>query len=133
MGQDHPTGIRQLRRTRPLETEEIQGLRVSTLAEMTPIKGWLLATRNALRDYLDAVVPMERLGDAAVVRAFREFDEIYRQPTGASPLAEVVERLARATPKEGDGSDLATFRGLQAPWNSWGHLTARGRHFAQVL
>jgi hypothetical protein len=28
------TGIRQLRRTRPLETEEISGLRVPTLAEM---------------------------------------------------------------------------------------------------
>lgn len=32
------TGIRQLRRTRPLETEEISGLRVPTLPEMARIK-----------------------------------------------------------------------------------------------
>jgi hypothetical protein len=32
------TGIRQLRRTRPLETEEREGLRVPTLAEMARIK-----------------------------------------------------------------------------------------------
>ena len=35
------TGIRQLRRTGPLETEGIDGLRVPTLAEMSRIKAWL--------------------------------------------------------------------------------------------
>src|SRR4051812_44896790 len=45
LGQLHGvrTGIRQLRRTRPLETETIQGLEVPTLAEMSRIKVWLLA------------------------------------------------------------------------------------------
>ncbi len=56
------TGIRQLRRSAPLETEEVEGLRVPTLAEMARIKAWLLATRNTLRDYLDAIVLFERLG-----------------------------------------------------------------------
>ncbi len=46
------TGIRQLRRVQPLETEEIAGLRVPTLAEMARIKAWLLATRFTTRDYL---------------------------------------------------------------------------------
>src|SRR2546427_12197090 len=50
------TGIRQLRRTVPLETEIVSGLRVPTLAEMARIKAWLLVTRNTLRDYLDATV-----------------------------------------------------------------------------
>ena len=45
------TGIRQLRRTRPLETEVVSGLRVPTLAEMARIKAWLLATRHTVRDY----------------------------------------------------------------------------------
>lgn len=36
------TGIRQLRRTQPLEIEEREGLRVPTLAEMARIKTWLL-------------------------------------------------------------------------------------------
>ncbi|HXN32406.1 MAG TPA: hypothetical protein VN894_11110, partial [Polyangiaceae bacterium] len=54
------TGIRQLRRTVPLETEVIEGLRVPTLAEMARIKAWLLATRYTVRDYLDTVVLLER-------------------------------------------------------------------------
>src|SRR5262249_46851967 len=71
------TGIRQLRRTRPLETEEIDGLRVPTLAEMARIKAWLLATRHTVRDYLDTVVLFERLGEPGVIDALRSFDAIY--------------------------------------------------------
>src|SRR5262249_24920870 len=68
------TGIRQLRRTRPLDVEVVSGLRVPTLAEMARIKAWLLATRHTVRDYLDTVVLLERLGEAAAPRAFGEFD-----------------------------------------------------------
>ena len=127
------TGIRQLRRTRALETEEIEGLRVPTLAEMARIKAWLLATRHTVRDYLDTVVLFERLGGEGVTRALRPFDEIYRQPSAASPLAEVVERLATATPADLVEIDLRHYRALQAPWNGWDHVAARGRHWAQVL
>ena len=88
------TGIRQLRRTKPLETELVEGLRVPTLAEMARIKAWLLATRDTVRDYLDTVVLFERLGGEGTVSALRSFDEIYRQDNGASPLAEVSERLS---------------------------------------
>ena len=127
------TGIRQLRRTEPLETEMVQGLRVPTLAEMTRIKAWLLATRHTVRDYLDTVVLLERLGEARVAVTFLRFDELYRQETGASPLVEVIERLARATPSEKAQVDLRTYKSLVAPWNDWDHLAARGRHWARVL
>src|SRR2546428_8454641 len=73
------TGIRQLRRTGPLETEQVGGLRVPTLAEMARIKAWLLATRHTVRDYLDSVVLFERLGDDGIVAALRSFDDLYRQ------------------------------------------------------
>jgi hypothetical protein len=127
------TGIRQLRRTRPLETEFVSGLRVPTLAEMARIKAWLLATRHTVRDYLDTVVLLERLGEAAAGEAFSPFDEIYRQETGASPLVDVVERLAAAAPSDAPSIDLRSHKGLIAPWNDWGHLAARGRHWAGVL
>ncbi len=127
------TGIRQLRRTRPLDTEVVAGLRVPTLPEMGRIKSWLLATRYTLRDYLDTVVLFERLGDDGVRAAMREFDAIYQQPNGASPLAEVVERLADAVPADRAQIDLATYRDLVAPWSDWNHLTTRGRHWARVL
>ena len=121
------TGIRQLRRTRPLETETIAGLRVPTLPEMVRIKAWLLATRHTVRDYLDTVVLMERLGEEGVAEALVSFDEIYRQPGGASPLVEVGERLAAASPSDGAEIDLRSYRGLRPPWNDWAHLVARGR------
>jgi hypothetical protein len=127
------TGIRQLRRTRPLETEVVAGLRVPTLPEMARIKAWLLATRRTVRDYLDTVVLLERLGSAVAPEAFASFDEIYRQPADASPLVEVVEGLARAAPSDAPEVDLRTYRNLVAPWTDWGHVAARGRHWAQVL
>jgi hypothetical protein len=125
------TGIRQLRRTRPLETEEVAGLRVPTLAEMARIKAWLLATRHMVRDYLDTVVLFERLGERDIAGALRPFDDIYRQESGASVLAEVVERLAAATPADRARVDLARYRGIKPPWNDWRHLAARGRYWAE--
>jgi hypothetical protein len=127
------TGIRQLRRTRPLETEEVAGLRVPTLAEMARIKAWLLATRHTVRDYLDTVVLLERLSEPGVVTALGPFDDIYRQAAGTSPLAEVAERLAAATPADLAEIDLKRYRALQPPWNDWHHVVARGRHWATVV
>ncbi|MHC4925113.1 MAG: hypothetical protein ACYTG4_13740 [Planctomycetota bacterium] len=127
------TGIRQLRRHRPLETEEIAGLRVPTLAEMARIKAWLLAVRLTTRDYLDTVVLFERLGEEGVRKALGPLDEIYAQPNGASVLAEVVERLGAAQPVDGAEIHLASYRGLKPPWNDWEQLVRRGRSWAQVL
>ena len=127
------TGIRQLRRVRPLETEEIAGLRVPTLAEMARIKAWLLVKRATTRDYLDVVVLFERLGEEGVARALSSLDEIYPQPGGASVLSEVIERLGEARPVDAAAVDLVTYRGLQPPWNDWQHVAARGRFWAETL
>lgn len=124
------TGIRQLRRAEPLETEVVEGLRVPTLAEMARIKAWLLATRRTVRDYLDTVVLFELLGEEGVDAALRRFDAIYAQLGGSSPLAEVGEALAAAAPVDLADVDLASFRGLIAPWTEWRHVAARGRNWA---
>jgi len=127
------TGIRQLRRVQPLETEEIAGLRVPTLAEMARIKAWLLATRFTIRDYLAATVLFERLGEEGTREALRTLDTIYPQPSGASVLAEVVDRLGSARPVDIAEIDLASYRGLQPPWNDWGYVASRGRWWAKAL
>ena len=127
------TGIRQLRRTRPLETELIEGLRVPTLAEMARIKAWLLATRVTTRDYLDTVVLFERLGEPGVRAALADLDAIYRQDNAASIVAEVAERLGEALPRDAATIDLARYRGLVAPWNDRSHVVARGRAWARVV
>jgi hypothetical protein len=124
------TGVRQLRRTRPLETEELRGLRVPTLSEMARIKAWLLVTRNTVRDYLDLVVLLERLGVPGGVAALRSLDELYAQSSGASVRAELVERLAAAAPADLAAVDLATYRALVAPWNDWTHVANTGRDWS---
>jgi hypothetical protein len=127
------TGIRQLRRSRPLETEMVAGLCVPTLAEMARIKAWLLATRHTVRDYLDLVVLLERLGEPAVCAALRPLDELYPQSTGASVLTEVAERLAAAAPGDKGSVELATYKGLETPWNDWNELARAGRRWATVV
>ena len=127
------TGIRQLRRTRPLETEEVSGLRVPTISEMARIKGWLLVTRNTVRDYLDLVVLLERLGVPGGIDALRPLDELYAQPSGASVRAELVDRLSSAAPSDLPAVDLSTYRALVAPWNDWTHLASLGRAWSGRL
>ena len=100
---------------------------------MARVKAWLLATRHTVRDYLDTVVLLERLGEAGAREALAAFDEIYRQEAGASPQVEVVERLSAAAPSDVQDIDLGTYKGLVPPWNDWSHLAARGRHWAGVL
>jgi len=127
-----PTGIRQVRRVAPLETEVLDGLVVPTLAEMARIKAWLLATRHTVRDYLDTVVLLERLGDAALPALLR-LDALYPQDNGQSVLAEVVDRLERAEPGDRATVDLASYRGLTAPWTEWKFLRDLGRQWAARL
>ena len=108
-------------------------LAVPTLAEMARIKGWLLVTRNTLRDYLDTVVLLDRLGGDGVTAALSPFDAIYQQESGASPLAELTERLAAAAPLDAAQIVLSSYRGLRSPWNDWRHVSARGRGWAPAV
>jgi hypothetical protein len=127
------TGVRQLRRVQPLEIEVLQGLRVPTLAEMARIKAWLLVTRNTVRDFLDTVVLLTRLGPGQAVSALASLDSLYPQTSGASVRAELVERLAAPAPADVASVELATYKALVPPWNDWGHLTAEGHRLARLL
>jgi hypothetical protein len=109
------TGIRQMRRTRPLEVEIIDGLRVPTLAEMARIKSWLLATRHTVRDYLDTVVLLERLGEPGAQAAFRELDEIYPQPAGGLSWQRSSSAWPRPLPPTGRGSTSRRTRDCALP------------------
>lgn len=71
------TGIRQLIRQRPLETETIQGIRVPTLPEMLRVKVWLVVTRNQARDYLDTCALANKLGPVSTIKALASLDALY--------------------------------------------------------
>jgi hypothetical protein len=75
----------------------------------------------------------ERLGEDGTCEALRKLDALYPQPSGASVLAEVAERLGSARPVDVAEIDLAGYRGLQPPWNDWQYVASRGRAWAGVL
>ena len=128
------TGIRQLRRTEPLETEMIAGLQVPTLAEMTRVKGWMVVTRNATRDYLDFGALSAKLG-SSFVEAMSSMDRLYPQETGETALRQLGKQLAEPKPYDlGDPSTLGgRFRGLEQPWQDWAFVSSYSRKLAQTL
>ena len=117
------TGIRQLIRAEPLETEvvEFKGARITlpTEAELLRIKGVLILKRNATRDYLDFVALADRMGAEKVAHALQGFDRMYQQENAESPLQQLQAQLANALPYDLEGVDLREYKNLDARWHHW--------------
>ena len=67
------TGLRQLIRSKPLETESVEfsgkTLTIPTKGKMLRIKAWLIVIRNTTRDYIDFAAISHILGYQKVVDA----------------------------------------------------------------
>lgn len=126
------TGIRQLRRSAPLETEVVRGIRIPTLAEMARVKGWLVVTRNATRDYVDFCALANMLGDR-LADAVRPMDELYPQDTGETVTRQLCKQLAEPKPYDLDDCDLSQYRGIQPPWNDWHRVKDYCRLYSQII
>lgn len=122
------TGVRQLIRKEPLETQTIlRGGRKITLptpGEMLRIKAVLILKRNATRDYLDFVAMFEKLGETASVNALRLLDRLYPQPSGESPLQQLVVQLASPLPYDLEETRLSEYRKLVPRWHDWDAIRA---------
>jgi hypothetical protein len=137
------TGLRQLRRSRPLETTEIsvrgQHLRVPTLSETLRIKGWLAVTRNATRDYLDLAALSALAGLPAAARALAELDACYRDVYRAdaerdvSVALQLARQLAEPAPYDFDKTDLSNYKRLHPHWQDWSTLRGQLRELAVAL
>jgi hypothetical protein len=120
------SGIRQLRRKRPLEIEtvEVDGapLRVPTIAEILRIKAWLALTRNQTRDYLDVAALSDRMGEDEAANVLLTIDDYYAD--GYEGDDRVVTQLVRqlADPKPRDEAvtrQLDRYRRLEPKWHDW--------------
>ena len=120
------TGVRQLIRTAPLETMELDVagavLTIPTAAEILRIKGVLILKRNATRDYLDLVALATHMGTTATGEALRSFDQLYPQESGESALQQLQAQLANPLPYDLDESDLSQYRDLAPQWHDWGRV-----------
>lgn len=117
------TGVRQLIRNTPLDTQQIDvagvTVTVPTEAEILRIKGVLILKRNATRDYLDFVALASHMGEEAVSEALRSFDRLYPQSNGESALQQLQIQLANPLPYDLDDTNLAEYKNLQPRWHDW--------------
>ena len=131
------TGVRQLIRETPLETEtvEISGerLTVPTRAEMLRIKAVLIVRRNATRDYLDFVAMSELIGRDATVSALDRFDSLYPQPNGQSVRQQLQVQLANPLPYDLDETNLAEYKRLKPEYQDWAIVSAKCREIANTI
>lgn len=131
------TGIRQLIRRRPLETEVVlfggRSLQVPTIAEIFRIKGWLVLRRNAVRDYLDVVALADRLGARRSAELVLSLDEYYEDQIGADGLrisTQLIKQLAEPAPYDLSAVELANYRELDQRWRDWPTVVTAARALA---
>jgi hypothetical protein len=126
------TGIRQLMRRRPLETEQIEiagkkSITVPTLAEMLRTKAWMIVSRNTTRDFIDFAALAEHLGTEPSIRVLEDLDNYYSdliRGKKASPIVQLVRQLAEPVPGDLEHIDLSQYKGIRAPYDSWRHVVS---------
>lgn len=123
------TGIRQLQRNLPLETEtiDVHGKKITlpTIPEMARTKAWMIISRNTIRDYIDFVALSRHMGIEKTVDVFKDFNSYYSdliRGKKASPIVQLVRQLAEPKPGDLDQIDLSQYKGLQSPYDSWENI-----------
>lgn len=125
-------GLRNLRRTRPLETVSIDvapgtSVIVPTLEEMLRVKAYLVVQRNVVRDYLDVVAIADHMGIARAGEVLRGIDDYYddlSQEPG-SVRTSLALALVQPSPRDVDViPELPRYRGLDPRWHEWSSVVA---------
>ena len=120
------TGVRQLLRSRPLETTdiEVRGKRlvVPTAEEILRIKAWLALSRNQTRDYLDIAALADRIGLDEAAAALEVIDDYYAdinsRPEAVS--TQLAKQLSDPRPRDAEvTTQLASYKALEERWHDW--------------
>jgi len=124
---DIEAGVRQMIRTRPLETERV-GLAsgadvvVPTIEECLRIKAFLVVRRNQVRDYLDVAGLSAAMGAERAGRVLVELDDYYADESRAGPTVatQVVRQLGDPRPRDTRTLDmLPRYKHLAERWHDW--------------
>jgi hypothetical protein len=134
-------GLRQLRRSRPLETCEVEldaehVVIAPTAAEALRVKAYLMVQRNAVRDYLDVVALADHLGRDEAVAVLRGIDDYYRDRSDehGSVLTALVLRLAQPEPRDPEVTrELPRYKALDERWHDWASVVAACEELALGL
>lgn len=134
-------GLRQMRRSRPLETCEVEvapnaSVVAPTAAEALRVKAYLVVQRNVVRDFLDVVALSAHLGEDAAVEILSDIDTYYVDRSGedASVLTSLVLALAYPNPRDADViPELSRYKGLDRRWHDWADVVAACQSLALRL
>lgn len=131
-------GLRQMRRTRPLETCVIEiapGLhvRAPTADESLRVKAFLVVQRNAVRDYLDVVALAAAAGPEHAIDVLRHIDDFYDDRSSEVGSARTQLALVLADPSPRDPqvtTELPRYKGLDPRWHEWVDVVTACRRLA---
>ena len=134
-------GLRQLRRSKPLETTEFEidadtRVVVPTVEEMLRVKAYLVVQRNYVRDYLDVVGLADVVGTEQTASVLGQIDVYYtdRSAESGSVLTALVTRLADPTPRDTDViNELSEYKGLDPQWHEWSSVVSQCQDLSLAL
>ena len=129
--QEVEIGFRQTRRSLPIETELLDTptgtLRVPTLDELIGMKAYLAYSRRATRDFLDFAALSSLADKENVLATLQRSQQRYGELQAKSVALEIAKTLSAPEPYDLDDVDLATYKGIQPPWNHWDQVAAQCR------
>jgi hypothetical protein len=120
------TGVRQLLRSRPLETIEVdvagRALTVPTAQEILRIKAWLALSRNQTRDYLDLAALADHLGVSEAGAVLARIDDYYGglSQSEEAVATQIARQLSDPRPRDEDLTQrLDRYKDLDVRWHEW--------------
>lgn len=134
-------GLRQVRRTVPLETQILElpdghHVRIPTLDEALRVKAYLIVQRNQVRDYLDVAALADRAGLPAAAAVLDRIDTFYVDRSGddESVVTALVPRLASPNPRDRRTlGELPRYKGLTERWQDWNETLRVCGDLAQLM
>lgn len=134
------TGLRQLLRQRPLETQLalIRGktLTVPTAAETLRIKAWLALHRNQTRDYVDLAALADFIGLDEAAEVLVAMDDYYADLSGGEEAvrSQLLRQLPDPRPRDTKATgELAAYKDLDERWHRWEEVTSVLRQLSQEM
>lgn len=132
------TGVRQLRRTAPLETESIETasgpLILPTRPEILRIKAYLILIRNTTRDHLDFAALYTGMEAEQALASLASLDRLYPQEGDSGAVRQqLMRQLADPAPWDLDSVDVAEYKGIVPPWSDWAAVVAACRKASDAM
>ncbi|MBM3891576.1 MAG: hypothetical protein FJ388_20885 [Verrucomicrobia bacterium] len=125
-------GLRQQRRSVPLQTTGVDGLVVATPAEMLRIKAYLLAERCSVRDFVDLAALAAHLGESASLAALSFLNLLYPAGSAMSLITRFAE-ACESEPVDFAAVALPSYKGLQPPFTDWAFVSAACQRLGRAL